>query len=188
MKAYQKERLQNAICFFAHEHFKKTHRYPSQTMIYKYLAFFDLQILEEHGEPALELQYSAMEWGPVPLPLYNQRRDLDTDLFRFEAQEDKNVYLVKAKKAPDLDFFSQYELEKMQNLIFMFAQKWVDSRVMSDASHQALKTWRKAFARGANSPIRFEDAFEGIREKPEKDLTAAEEHFLIYHAIQSASK
>jgi hypothetical protein len=185
MKAYAKERLENAICFFAREHHKRTGIYPTQTMIYKYLAFFDLQVLEERGEPPLELKYKAMKNGPVPIDLYNRRQDLDTDLFCFESQKEKNMILVKAKKVPDMDYFSKYELQKMESLLFMFAQRGIDSETMSTASHQALRTWKKAYARQANSPILFEDAFDGLHSKSEKDLTAAEEHFLIYNSLKT---
>jgi len=38
MVAYQQGKITNAINFFALEHHRKTRRYPTQTMLYKYLA------------------------------------------------------------------------------------------------------------------------------------------------------
>jgi hypothetical protein len=60
MIAYRKERINHAMLFFAQEHHKKTHRYLSQTVLYKYLAFFEFRYLKFYGEMPLELTYRAM--------------------------------------------------------------------------------------------------------------------------------
>lgn len=61
MIPYQKEKIENAICFFAYEHKKATRKFLTQTYLYKYLALFDFKCLEETGKPALGLKYMAME-------------------------------------------------------------------------------------------------------------------------------
>ncbi len=183
MKAYQKERLENLICFFAKEHYKKTKKYPSQTHIYKYLAFFEFRILERTGEAPLDLNFRAMQWGPVPEELYNNRNKIESNLFIFEKQKDNNI-IVKALSMPDLDYFSEDEIKEMNSLIFMFAQKWVTSNIMSDSSHQAIKAWKKAWKRNPNSLIDKADTFDGLRLKDEEQLSPEEEHFLVSSALK----
>ncbi|GAG44260.1 unnamed protein product, partial [marine sediment metagenome] len=41
MIPYKKEKSDNAICFFAFNHKRKTGKYLPQTFLYKYLAFLD---------------------------------------------------------------------------------------------------------------------------------------------------
>ena len=183
MKAYQKERIENAICFFAREHHKKTRRFPSQTHIYKYLALFEFEILEETGDAPLDLEYVAMEYGPVPIDIYSKRDTLKSDLFSIEKRG--KSYFVKAKKKPNLDYFSEYEIEKMNNLIFIYAQRWVSSGVMSDASHEKIKAWKKAWNRRPNSKIDKADTFDKLAQKDEEHLSPQEERFLISSALGS---
>ena len=183
MKAYQKERIENAICFFAREHYKKTKRFPSQTVIYKYLALFEFEILEETGESPLDLEYVAMARGPAPIEIYSRRDTLKSELFSFEKRG--TTYLVIAKKTPNLDYFSDYEIEKMENLIFIYAQRWVGSGIMSDASHEKIKAWKKAWNRRHNSKIDKADTFDKLTQKGEGDLSPQEEHFLISSLLGS---
>jgi hypothetical protein len=69
MVAYRKERINHALLFFAQEHYKKTHKYLSQTVLYKYLAFFEFRYLKYVGDMPLELTYKAMQHGPVPVSM-----------------------------------------------------------------------------------------------------------------------
>ncbi|MEW5817946.1 MAG: type II toxin-antitoxin system antitoxin SocA domain-containing protein [Spirochaetota bacterium] len=185
MKPYQKERFENAVCFFSSEHFKKTKKYPSPTHIYKYLAFFEFEVLEETGSAPLELEYKAMDHGPVPYKIWEQRRELKSELFRFEEYEPDKI-IVKALKTPNLDYFSEYEIEKMNTLIFIFASTWTTAGIMSDASHEKIKAWKKAFTRQKNSIINMAETFDDLQSRPEGQLTPAEEHFLISQALKMA--
>jgi uncharacterized phage-associated protein len=76
MLAYRKERIDNAILFFAKEHYKKTKNDLSQTALYKYLAFFEFRYLKKYGEMPLELEYKAWEYGPVPIEIYVNRETI----------------------------------------------------------------------------------------------------------------
>jgi hypothetical protein len=59
---------------------------------------------------------------------------------------------------------------------------------MSEASHQEIKAWRKARKRGKNNIIQFEDEFdEKIFGEDARDLSLAEEAFLIYKGIEQPS-
>ena len=177
MVVYRKERIENTVCFFAREHFQKTKYYPSQTVVYKYLAFFEFRYLEKYGDMPLNLEYKAMEHGPVPVGIYNRRGKVQAILFTFERHE--NYYVIKATGKFNPDYFAETELKEMQNLIEIFAQRWVGASVMSDASHKEIRAWVKAKDRELNSVINpIEEFARDIIKIPASDLTSAEERYL----------
>ena len=136
MKAYRQERLDNAICFFASEHHLKTRSYPWQTQIYKYLAFFEFELLEETGEAPWTRNSLAMEHGSVPKELYDRRDSYRSDLFRIEDKGENRRVFVALKK-PNLDYFSDREIEKMNNLIYIYAAQWVKTSMMSAGARRS---------------------------------------------------
>jgi uncharacterized phage-associated protein len=187
MIAYQKEKIENAICFFAFEHQKATKQPLYQIFLYKYLAFLDFECLRSIGRPSLGLKYLAMERGPVPIDIYNQRDSYKSDCFKFK-KVDENKYIIEPQGRPDLAYFSPYEVSQMRRLIEIFADRFVRSNEMSEASHEEIRAWRRAWRRGKNSIIQFEDEFdEKISVKNPKDLSPAEEAFLIYKGVEQTS-
>ncbi len=181
MIPYQKEKIDNAICYFAKEYKTKARRYLPQTMLYKLLAFLDMESVKEIGMPVLGLDYLAMERGPVPPEIYNKKQE--TALYKFVPVGDKK-YDVICKGKPNLDYFSDYELEKMERLIFIHANAAVNTKLTSQASHDELPAWKKAYKKKPDSKIDFEDMFEeNLKDKSPEKLSAAEEHFLIQKAI-----
>ncbi len=185
MAAYQKERIENAICFFAYEHHKRTDKHPYQTYIYKYLSFFEFNVLEGTGESPLSLDFTAMEHGPVPPDIYYEREEIKSNLFSFDKQND-GKFIVKALKKPDLDYFSDYEIAEMAKLIDIYAKKWVTSKMMSDSSHKKIKAWDKAWKRKPNSMINKSDTFDNLFSKDENQLSSQEEHFLISASLEKS--
>ena len=186
MIPYQKEKIENAICYFASEHYKTTHKPLTQTYLYKYLAFLDFKSLEDTGKPALGLEYVAMDHGPVPIKIYRDRDKIKSNCFDFRSSG-KNVYVVVAKGTPDLDFFSDQEIKEMRRLIEIYADQFVKASDMSEASHQSIKAWKRAYKKKPNSIIDYDLAFdEDIYSKPEKSLSFAEECYLTYKALQKA--
>lgn len=188
MIPYQKEKIENAICFFAAEHQKKTRRPLDQTSLYKYLAFLDFETFEETGRPALGLDYIAMERGPVPIEIYGARRSLKTECFEFVAQKDelssREKFLVIAHGKPDLDYFSEYEKTKMKRIIEVFADRSIKAGLRSDASHERIKAWKKTWAKKKNSPIDYSLTFDkDPRTKKPEDLSFAEGCFLTSEAL-----
>lgn len=189
MIAYQKEKIENAICFFAYKHKKKTKKLLYQTFLYKYLAFLDFKSLEETGQPALGLKYMAMEKGPVPIELYEKRDHLKTQCFSFKQISDKQYIVVPGKKKPNLDFFSPYEIKKMNELIEIFADKFVQTKQASEASHQDIKAWVRAYNKKPNSIIYYSLQFDkDIFATSEENLTLPEETYLTYGALESMAK
>lgn len=188
MIAYQKEKVENAICFFAYEHKKKTRQPLYQTSLYKYLAFLDFEILEETGQPALGLKYRAMEKGPVPDEIYKDRAHLKTECYAFKPVGE-GKYIIASRGKPNLNYFSPHEIKKMQELIEIYADRFVKAADMSEASHQEIRAWERAYKKKPNSIIDYTLQFDDdLLSKPEKDLTFPEETYLTYQAFESLSK
>jgi len=182
MIPYNNEKLKNAIAFFAKEHRKKTKRPLYQTYLYKYLAFFDFMSLRETGRPALELIYKAMKRGPVPIDIYENKKD--TTKYRFQKVEQR--YFVVNKDNPDLDFFSPYEIELMKRLIEIYATQWITTNIMSDASHEDILAWQRTWLKEKNGIIDYALEFVGdLFSKKEDELTYPEEVYLTYRAMAS---
>jgi uncharacterized phage-associated protein len=187
MIAYQKEKIENAICFFAREHKRATKQPLYQTYLFKYLAFLDFNCLKNIGRPSLGLKYVAMERGPVPIGIYNQRDSYKSNCVKFR-KVDEDKYIIESQGRPDLAYFSPYEISQMKRLIEIFADQFVKSNEMSEASHEEIKAWRRAWRRKKNSIIKFEDEFdENIFIKNPKDLTLPEEAFLTFKVIEQTS-
>lgn len=186
MNPYQKERLENAICYFAKEHKDRSGKPLYQTFLYKYLAFLDFMSQEETGRPAFGIMYRAMENGPVPIDLYNQRHDYETDLFVFIPLEEEKVIIIP-KGEPDLDLFSEFEIQQMSTLLDRFAKPGVKSKDICAASH-SIKAWKKAWLREHNSKIDYIDTFDNIDQKSETELSIEEERFLVYRGAESLCK
>ena len=186
MFAYKKERLENAICFFAKEHKRRKKQDPTQTYIYKYLALFDFEMLVKTGRPALDLEYLAMAKGPVPIEIYEKRNSYETELFKFVPQEEKNtVIVVKTKgKRPNLEYFSESEITEMQRIVEIYINTSVDTNILSGASHEVIAPWEKAWKRRNNHKIEMIDAFPGIYNKKDEDLSPQEENFLTYYGLK----
>ncbi|MBA7580844.1 hypothetical protein ES708_22739 [subsurface metagenome] len=183
MIAYKKEKRENAMCYFATEHFNRTTRNVPQTTLYKYLAYLDFTSLKEIGKPALELEYKAMSEGPVPPEIYNRRKNYKSRLVEF-IPTGENKYIVRPKGNADLDYFSKHEIRKMNELINKYAirsmsEKEIIDRICDD-SHKEIRAWKVAHDIKENTIMRYEDTFENIFDKTEKELTAAEENFLLY--------
>ena len=185
MIPYQKEKIENAICFFASEHHKKTKHPLYQTFLYKYLAFLDFEILRETGRPCLGLKYKAMERGPVPIEIYSQRNEIKSLLFEFRRdQEDKIT--VHPKSKPNLDYFSKKEISQMQRLIEIYAKSYIPAKLISDASHESILAWKKTWKSQPNGMIDYKSEFDDrLLNKKEEELTYPEESYLTYKALET---
>jgi uncharacterized phage-associated protein len=187
MVAYRKERINHALLFFAQEHYKKTHNYLSQTALYKYLAFFEFRYLKSHGEMPLDLEYRAMEHGPVPVEIYANRETRNYfTLVAFEPAG--NGFIVKPTGKFNPDYFAETELAEMRTLIEIFAQQWIGAGVMSKASHDDIRAWETTYKKHPNRIINPLDEFDrNILEIPEEELTPLEERYLTQKAIKEFS-
>jgi hypothetical protein len=186
---YQTEKIENAICFFAIEHKKKTRRNLDQTSLYKYLGFLDFETFEERGKPALGLKYMAMEKGPVPIEIYGKRNNLKTACFEFLKIADdygRDKYVIIAHGKPNMDYFSEYEKKKMGRIIEIFAESSIKAHLRSEASHQKIKAWKKTWDKKKNSLIEYSLSFDSDpATKEPHSLTFAEECYLTSKALES---
>ncbi|MDR1232608.1 MAG: SocA family protein [Spirochaetaceae bacterium] len=161
--------------FFSQEHYKKTKKYLFQTALYKYLAFFEFRYLKNNGDMPLGLRYIAMQHGPVPQEIYENRANPSFfSLVTFvpgTSKDGKTSYIVKPHGRFNEDYFSIAEIEEMNHLIEIFSQKWIGTGVMSDASHQEIKAWRKTFSQ---KPNQFIDPIEEF----DRDITGVSQEEL----------
>jgi hypothetical protein len=188
MLPYRKERIDNALLFFAQNHYKKTKKYLSQTFLYKYLAFFEFRYLKAAGDMPLELTYKAMERGPVPMEIYSNRDNpayFSKVIFEpFQTQSGKTGYLVKPNGKFEPDYFAEAELDEMNGLIEIFAQQWVGASEMSEASHQKIKAWKKTYSRQPNANIDPIEEFDrDILAIPEETLQTEELKYLMHRKM-----
>jgi len=121
MIPYQKERIENAICFFASEHQKRSEKPAFQTFIYKYLAMLDFLSIEETGQPVLGLNYVALKRGPVPEEIYFEKKFMKSDLYEFEKcdlrnSEAPNIRIVSTKRPRHELFFKKRNYDDGENL------------------------------------------------------------------------
>jgi len=185
MIPYQKEKIENAICFFAFEHQKKTKHPLYQTFLYKYLAFLDFESLRETGRPCLGLSYKAMDHGPVPMEIYGQRDKIKSPLFEFRSVQG-DIYTIHPKGKPNLDYFSKKEICQMQRLIEIYAKDYIPAKLISDATHESILAWKKTWKNHPNGMMDYKSEFDdGLLNKKEEELTYSEESYLIYRALET---
>jgi len=185
---YRKERIDNTLLFFAQNHYKKTKKYLSQTFLYKYLAFFEFRYLKAVGDMPLELTYKAMEHGPVPMEIYDNREKpgyFSKVIFEpFQMKDGKTGYLVKPNGKFNSDYFAEAELDEMKHLIEIFAQRWISAAEMSEASHQDIISWKKTYSRQPNADIDPIEEFDrDITAVPEETLHTEELKYLMHRKM-----
>ena len=185
MIPYQKEKTENAICFFASEHQKRIKHPLHQTFLYKYLAFLDFESLRETGRPCLGLSYKAMDRGPVPMEIYSQRDKIKSPLFEFRNVQG-DIYTIHPKGKPNLDYFSKKEISQMQRLIEIYAKFYISAKLISDASHESILAWKKTWKSQPNGMIDYKSEFDDrLLNKKEEELTYPEESYLIHRALET---
>ena len=188
IQSYRKERIDNTLLFFALNHYKKTKKYLSQTFLYKYLAFFEFRYIKATGDMPLELTYKAMPRGPVPIEIYENRGKpgyFSKVIFEpYQARDGKTRYIVKPNGKFEPDYFANAELEEMNHLIEMFADKWISASDMSDASHQVIKSWKKTHSRSPNAIIDPIEEFDrDITSIPMDELETGELKYLMHRKM-----
>lgn len=178
MRAYQKERFLNAVCFFASQHSRRTGQTAFQTYIYKYLALFDFAMLEQDGQPALDIDYKAFERGPVPDDLYSDKQDTSHYQFMKVAGRDgEPLYVINPLVEPDLSYFSAEEISVMEGILAEFAHPGVTTQELIDATHARIIAWKKAWDRRGvhkSMPMAYDDTFD-----PDAPTESSERYFLI---------
>lgn len=187
----QRQKIENAIAFFASEYKRAKGYWPAQMWIYKLLALLDFRILLATGRPCLGLEYLAMEHGPVPQYLYYHRHDgAKSGVFCFQ-QTAPDRFNIVALKEPDLDYFSDRAVEEMEMLSEEFIRSGKDLNNVIAATH-GLTAWGKAWDAAQRCGRRrmlmeYSDAFPvNPAGKAPEELTWQEEAFLTYEKLCEA--
>ncbi len=164
MNKLERERLNLAIGFFAKEFYEKLKKFPSQTQVYKYLAFVDFTSVKERGKPVFGLNYKALKWGPVPDEIYQEFKDVKQvkqyPYFKV-LKEEKNIKIAPLlDKELNMKFFSKKELELLNRFIDILVDKNNKAYHYSEASHEKITAWKKAYKMKPKSLMNYFDEIE----------------------------
>lgn len=165
----ESKRLQIAIAYFSKEYYEKTKKFPTQTQVYKFLAFIDFISIRERGRPVFGLRYLAMEKGPVPIDLYEETKNIETrkqyEFYSVSPEGSIRRFAYLENKDIDLKYFAKAEVEIINRIIEIFVDKSITTRHYSEASHEDIKAWKKAYLKQPNSIIDYKDEIENEKDK-----------------------
>ena len=186
--AYEQERLIHAIDYIALIHKKAAKKWATQTYIYKYLALIDFTSLKETGRPVFDLAYEALKMGPVPVELFEKREllvktDPYKNLFHIVKEENGTIN-YKPVADPDLDYFSDYEINLIETTVERFAHPGIRISVLEEATHRQIRAWRVAWEnRGGSGKVAMNplETFPGIARKNPETLTPEQEVAIAHY-------
>lgn len=189
----QRQKVENAVAYFAQEYRRAYKRWPAQMWIYKLLALLDFRILKATGRPCLGLDYFAMENGPVPPYLYDNRHNENVSaIYRFTpSMEGGGKIYIEALKKPELEYFSDRAVDEMERLSQEFILSGKGLSYLIEATHK-LRSWETAWNAALNFGRRrmlmeYSDEFSpDIHTKPTDELSWEEEAFLAYEKRREA--
>ena len=186
MIAYSKEKLDNAVAYFAGRHEEITGNKAYKTYIFKYIALFDFMILDQTGKPAFDIEYAALEMGPVPVFLYDHIDEYESSSFLINEDNDGNHYITSSVDI-EMDYFSEFEQEKLDQIVNDYIFKGMKTDDVCNRTHTDILAWRTAWgSRGTarRVPMDYIDEFEDISKKGDRDLTIKEESFLVHRGLE----
>lgn len=186
----REEKLWSAIAYFAAGFYEHRGYYPRQMWIYKFLALLDFALLKKHGAPCLGLEYDALPYGPVPMEIYNacHFQHLINEMVDFVKTVDGG-YRVEACGEPNLDLFSDDELDEMDKILDTYTKDGVNLDELIKSAHEKIRAWREAWNKAKKLdrkkfPMDYADEFqESPLNKPEDELTPEEARFLCYRDV-----
>lgn len=111
---------------------------PDFHKIFKILYFADQKHLADYGRPIIGDHYIAMEHGPVPSNIYDILKAVRGDSFfcdisDFDKYFDVRGHLVYPKQSPDVDVFSESDLECIDESIQ--ENQYIDFQELKKKSH-----------------------------------------------------
>ncbi|HXI11323.1 MAG TPA: Panacea domain-containing protein [Thermoanaerobaculia bacterium] len=150
------EKLVQALAFFAHQGIRDLNTMKAAKLLFH----ADKYHLLEHGRPVIGDQYACMEYGPVPSASLNVMNDVIAndahfppvakDLFDEYLTVEKSIFkkypVFRARKAPDMDVFSDSDVEALD-----YARKTYGAKSawkLSEESHDE-PSWKVANERRA---------------------------------------
>ena len=147
--AYIQEKLENGIAYISIIHTTISKKPASQEQIYAYLALIDFAEIKESGHSVFELDYVALENGPVPALLYDNK---ETNLVRQPFKEtvvlkrtEEQQIIFEPVGEPDLSYFSEHEIQLIEATVEHYASKVRNVKQLYEATHQEIPAWKQAW-------------------------------------------
>jgi uncharacterized phage-associated protein len=136
---YRKKLINSIIYFVIHT------KYCGITKLMKLLYFLDFWHFKQTGKPVTGSEYFAWDKGPVPRDVHNElsgkmKTDMAANIKRTEFS-DTSFLKFNAKKKFDPEYFSERELELLENISFMFNDLKSDDII--EIAHLKNKPWIK---------------------------------------------
>ncbi|MBN1626122.1 MAG: SocA family protein, partial [Deltaproteobacteria bacterium] len=135
---HHREKLVNAIIYFA-----QNTSYCGKTKLLKLLYFFDFIHFKQTGKSVTGLDYFAWEMGPVPKELFEElsgdmKLDMKESIHKLQSE---GFQQIRPKKKFDAKYFSNKELELLENISFIF--KDAQAETMIESTHLRNEPWDK---------------------------------------------
>ena len=157
MEDVAKEKRINAIRYFC-----KNTKNLTETKLYKLLYFLDFLHFKEVGRPVTDLEYFAWDYGPVPTKLFFEIKERKAPkeilLCIIEEKDSETGEKVKTSfksfQAPDLNVFSEREIQILEKVAFIF--KDAKAKDMTEITHLKNEPWHKTLeSKGRNARIDY---------------------------------
>lgn len=165
MRALERHKLIEAT-----EYFIRHTRHCGLVKLFKLLYFLDMLNFRETGRAVTGLSYTALPYGPVPLPLLNEFHDPKGDLaeaFTIQSPpprdigEQAPVRTLITPRRPEADrYLSVREKRICKEMAEIFFEATADQ--MSDISHAKNGPWDKARARNPGRWKELIDFFDAL--------------------------
>ena len=180
---YNKKIVENAVTYIAQKYWQKTLRHIDQVILYKILAFTDFECVRTTGRPLTALDYYAEKMGPVPHTLKNMKSELYEKRKSLDENSGKPVFIFK--KEPDIDLFSDYELDVLDKYINRAIRENWTAKTASEISHKEIKSWQIAIDNNyPHKLMDYADEFgKDFKTKKESERTSAEANYCIYASL-----
>lgn len=180
---YNKQIVENAVAYIAKQYKIKTKKNIDQVVLYKVLAFSDFECVRTIGKPITALQYYAEKMGPVPHTLQYMKSEFYEKKISETENSGKPVFLCL--KEPNIDFFSDYELDVLDKYINRAVKEKWTAELASNYSHKEIKSWQIAIDnKYPNKLMNYADEFgEEFKTKKESEMTSAEANYVMYFAL-----
>lgn len=132
---HHREKLINAIIYFA-----KHTKYCGKTKLLKLLYFLDFIHFKYTGRSVTGLEYFAWEKGPVPKDLFEELKNMKSDLkSAINIVPYENFQKIVPKQKFNGEYFTNREKKLFENLCLIFRD--AKSEDMSEVAHLKNEPW-----------------------------------------------
>lgn len=187
LKSHEREKLVNAIIFFA----GRT-KYCGKIKLIKMLYLLDFAHFRQTGRSVTGLEYHAWRMGPVPIDFFQEWDDFGDDLAQAIDVVPKQVFdFVREQVVPKRHFddshFTPRELRLMDQLAERFGDDY--SKPLINVTHDERGPWSAIWddGRGQNQRIPYQLAIPMNAEHREELIRVAAEYRGIVVADRASS-